>query len=192
MWHNNTIGIFISHSQMKIGMILRCHKIKILSGHMMTGVLLWLCWMIVEEYMLGCWMDECIWLECIPCGAWWPLKMAQMGWKMDFAGLMGCEKLEIFFDRSLIPFYGNLALHLWLFWWGLFVDRSCLKIFETQKVHFQLFCFSTDFNFVSISWRVWLGESLRFEGMRALFPPFFYFIGAASRIPHQSFFLQWW
>ena len=27
------------------------------------------------------------------------------------------------------------------------MDRSCLKIFEMQKVHFQLFCFSTDFNF---------------------------------------------
>ena len=39
---------------------------KTLSGHMMKGVLLWLCWMIVEKYMLGCWMDECVRLVCIP------------------------------------------------------------------------------------------------------------------------------
>ncbi len=45
---------------MKIGIISRCHKMKTLSGHMMTGVLLWLCWMIFEECMLGFWMDECI------------------------------------------------------------------------------------------------------------------------------------
>ncbi len=60
MWHGNTIGILIQRGEMKIGMILRCHKMKTLLGCMMTGVLLWLCWMTVEEYMLGCWMDECV------------------------------------------------------------------------------------------------------------------------------------
>ena len=34
------------------------------------------------------------------------------GLKMDFAGLMGCEKLEKFFDGSLIPCYGSLAKYL--------------------------------------------------------------------------------
>ncbi len=62
MWHSDMNGIFVEHGQIKIGIILRCCKMKTLSGCMMTGVLLWWCWMIVEEYMLGCWMDECIWL----------------------------------------------------------------------------------------------------------------------------------
>ncbi len=31
---------------------------------------------------------------------------------MDFNGLMGCEKLEIFFDGSRIPFHGSLAKSL--------------------------------------------------------------------------------
>ncbi len=39
---------------MKIGIILRCCNVKTLSGHMITGVLLWSCCMIVDEYML-CW-----------------------------------------------------------------------------------------------------------------------------------------
>ncbi len=43
---------------MKIGVILRCHNMKTVSGHMMTGMFLWLYLMIGEEYMLGCWMDE--------------------------------------------------------------------------------------------------------------------------------------
>ena len=59
MWHSDMIGIFVEHGQIKIGIILRC-KMKTLSGCMMTGVLLWLCWKMVEEYMLGYWMDECI------------------------------------------------------------------------------------------------------------------------------------
>ena len=42
---------------MKIGIILRCHKIKTLLGCMMTGVLLWFCWMIVEEYWGVEWMS---------------------------------------------------------------------------------------------------------------------------------------
>ncbi len=45
----------------------RCGIMKTLFGHMMTGVFLWLCCMIVVEYKLGCWMVECIWLECVPC-----------------------------------------------------------------------------------------------------------------------------
>ncbi len=98
MWHSNINGTFMEPGQMKIGMILRCHKMKTLFGCMMTGVLRWLCWMIIEEYMLGCWMDECIWLKSIPCSMWWCLKMVQMGCKMDFDGLMGCKKLEIFFQ----------------------------------------------------------------------------------------------
>ncbi len=57
-------GIFMEHGQMKIGIILRCYNVKTLSGHTMTGVLLWLCWMKVEQYMLGVgWMNL---LECIP------------------------------------------------------------------------------------------------------------------------------
>ncbi len=60
MWHSDTNGICVEHGQVKIRIILRCHKMKTLSGCMMTGVLLWLCWMIVEEYMFGCWMDEYI------------------------------------------------------------------------------------------------------------------------------------
>ncbi len=81
MWHSNMNGIFVEYSWMKIGIILRCHKMKRLFGCVMTGVFLWLCCMIVEEYMLECCMVECVWLECIACGAWWPPKMAQMGWK---------------------------------------------------------------------------------------------------------------
>ncbi len=54
MWHSDTNGIFMEHGQMKIDIIFRCHNVKTLSGHMMTSVLLWLCCMIVEEYMLGC------------------------------------------------------------------------------------------------------------------------------------------
>ncbi len=60
MWHSDMNGIFMEHGQMKIGIILKCHKMKTLFGCMMTSVLLWLCWMIVEEYKLGCWMDECV------------------------------------------------------------------------------------------------------------------------------------
>ncbi len=45
---------------MKIGIILRCRKMKTLFRCMMTGVFLWLCCMIVEEYKLGCWMVECV------------------------------------------------------------------------------------------------------------------------------------
>ncbi len=147
MWHSDMNRIFMEHGQMKIAIILRCHKMKTLFGHTMTGVFLWLCCMIVEDYKLGCWMVECVWLECIPCSVWWPPKMAQMGWKMDFADLMGCEKLEIVFDGSLIPFYGSLPKYLWLLWWCLFADQLYFKKFEMQKVRFQLFCFSTDFNF---------------------------------------------
>ena len=32
---------------------------KTLSECIVTGVLLWLCWMIVEQYILGCLMDKC-------------------------------------------------------------------------------------------------------------------------------------
>ncbi len=60
MWHSDMNGIFVEHSQMKMEIILRCHKMKTLFGCMMTSVLLWLYWMIVEQYMLGCWMDGCI------------------------------------------------------------------------------------------------------------------------------------
>ena len=60
MWYNNMNGIFMEHGQMKIGIILRCHKMKTMFGCMMTSVFLWSCCMIVEEYMLGCWMDECV------------------------------------------------------------------------------------------------------------------------------------
>ncbi len=38
MWHSNTNGIFVEHGRMKIGIILRCHKMKTLFGRMMTGV----------------------------------------------------------------------------------------------------------------------------------------------------------
>ncbi len=34
------------------------------------------------------------------------------GLKMDFDGLMGCEKLEIFFNGLQIPFHGSLAKYL--------------------------------------------------------------------------------
>ncbi len=54
------MGFFVEYGHMKIGIILRCHKMKTLFGCMMTSVLLWLCWMIVEKYMLGYWLDECI------------------------------------------------------------------------------------------------------------------------------------
>ena len=55
------------------------------------------------------------------------------------------------------------------FWWGSFADRSCLKIFKTQKVRFQLFCFSTNFNFGYIFLEgitggilvMWVGDYLR-------------------------------
>ncbi len=50
---------------------------------------------------------------------------------MDFAGLMGYEKLEFFFDGLLIPCYGSLAKYLQLLWWCSFVDRSCLKFWAT-------------------------------------------------------------
>ncbi len=60
MWHSDMNGIFMEHGWMKIGIILRCHKMKTLFGRMMTGVFLWLCCMIVEEYKFGCWMVECV------------------------------------------------------------------------------------------------------------------------------------
>ena len=60
MWHSNTNRIFVECGQMKIGIILRCHRMKTLFGHMMIGVFLWLFCMIDEECMLGYWMDECI------------------------------------------------------------------------------------------------------------------------------------
>ena len=50
---------------------------------------------------------------------------------MDFAGLMGYEKLEIFFDGLLIPCYGSLAKYLRLLWWCSFADQSCLKFWAT-------------------------------------------------------------
>ncbi len=128
----------------------------------MTGVFLWLCCMIVEEYMLGCWMDECVWLECIPCGVWWPLKMAQMGWKMDFDGLMGWEKLEIVFDALQNPFGCSHTKSLQLTWWCLFVDQSCFIFSESQKYSFG-FCVSWQIStFIINSWRVWKMQSLRY------------------------------
>ncbi len=136
---------------MKIGIILRFHKMKTLSGCMMTSVLLWLYWMIVEEYMLGCWMDECVWLECILCGVWWPLKMGQMGWKMDFDGRMGFAKLEIIFDGLWIPFHGSLARSLMVF-----VCRSIMfKIFRIAEVHlffdkFQLWFADSCYEWVNL------------------------------------------
>ncbi len=60
-------GIFMEHGQMKIGIILRCHKMKTLFGRMMTGVFHWLCCMIVKECMLGFWIVKCISPECILC-----------------------------------------------------------------------------------------------------------------------------
>ncbi len=66
---------------------------------------------------------------------------------MDFDGLMGCEKWEIFFNRSQIPFNGSLAKSLQLLWWCLFAYQSCLKFLEMQKVQFQPFCLWADFNF---------------------------------------------
>ncbi len=89
MWHSDTNGICVQHGQMNIGIILRYHNVKTLSGHMMTGVLLWFSWIIVEEHMLGYQINKCIWLECIPWSAWWPLKVVQMVGKIDFAGVMG-------------------------------------------------------------------------------------------------------
>ncbi len=62
--------------------------------------------------------------------------MAQMGCKIDFDGLMGYEKLEIFFDRSQIPFHGSLGKSLQLTWWYSFVDQLCLIFSESPKVHF--------------------------------------------------------
>ncbi len=131
----------------KIGIILRCHEMKTLFRCMMTGMFLWLCCMKVEEYILGCWMDECVWLKCVPCSVWWPLKMAQMGWKVDFDGLMGCEKFELlsmdyeFLSmvvwQSLYDYFGGICLqinHVWNFW-------------KCKKCIFNFFCFSTDFNF---------------------------------------------
>ncbi len=55
---------------------------------------------------------------------------------MDFDDLVGCEKLEFFFNRSQIPFYGSLAKSCGLPWWCLFVDQLCLKFSEMQKVPF--------------------------------------------------------
>ena len=69
------------------------------------------------------------------------------GLKNGFCWTDGLWKVRNFFDGSLIRFYGSLAKYLWLLWWCSFVDRLCLKIFEIQKVCFQLFCFSTDLNF---------------------------------------------
>ncbi len=40
MWHSDTNGISVEHGQMKIGIILRYHKMKTLFGCMMTGVFL--------------------------------------------------------------------------------------------------------------------------------------------------------
>ena len=107
----------------------------------MAGVLLWLCWMIVEEYMLVCWTDECIWLKYIPCGAWWPLMMNQMVWKMDFDRLMGWEKLKFFFNGSWFPFACCSAKSLQLPWWYLIVDQLYLIFFRIPKVHFWHFYF---------------------------------------------------
>ncbi len=50
-----------------------------------------------------------------------------------------------------------------------FADRMCLKFFKSQKVHFQLFCFSTDFNFdhrflegiTGGFFVIWVGDYLR-------------------------------
>ncbi len=108
--------------------------------------LLWLCWMIVEEYMLGCWMDESIWLECIPCGVWWHLKMVQK-WILMTDGLW---KVGIFFDRLQIPFYGSLVKSLQLTWWYSFVDWLYLICSELQKVHFWLFLFLAKFQLSSL------------------------------------------
>ena len=72
-------------------------------------------------------------------------------------------------NGSWIPFHGSLAKYLQLLWWYLFVDRSCLKNFEIQKVHFQLSCLWTNFNFAFFiplnnrkpifwiwSWKLWM------------------------------------
>ncbi len=129
MWHSNMNGIFVEDGQMKIGIILRCYKMKTLFGCMMIGVFLWLCCMIVEEYILGCWMDECIWLKCIPCSVWWPLKMAQMGWKMAFDRLMGCEKLEFFLTDCEFLFF--------LLFGKVFV--TTLVVFVCGSIVFKIF-----------------------------------------------------
>ncbi len=78
-------------------------------------------------------------------------------------------KVGIFFNGLWIPFDGSLAKSLWLLWWCLFADWSCLKFFKMQKVHFQLFCFLTDFNFEHRCLRVWLGQSLTWFGDNRLF-----------------------
>ncbi len=161
MWDRETYGFFVEHGQMKIGIILRCRKIKTLFGCMMTGVFLWLCCMIVKEYKLGCWMVECIWLECVMCCVWWPLKMAQMGWKMDFDGMMGCEKLELYFNGVWTPFYCRLAEYLWLLWWCLFADWSCLKKkLKCKKCIFNFFVSQPISTLITDSWG--LGEFLRY------------------------------
>ncbi len=69
------------------------------------------------------------------------------GLRNGFCWTDGLWKVGIFFNRSWIPCNGSLAKYVQLLWYCLFVDQSCLKIFIMQKVHFQLFCFSTDFNF---------------------------------------------
>ncbi len=150
MWHSNINGIFVQHGQMKIGIILRCCKMKTLFGCMMTGVLLWLCCMIVKEYILGCWMDVCVWLKCIPCDIWWPLKMAQMVWKMDFDGLMDWEKLKFFSTdhefhlmvvwQSHYNYLGGVCLwinHVWNFW----KHKKCIFNFFVSQLISTLFPF---------------------------------------------------
>ncbi len=67
------------------------------------------------------------------------------GLKMDFDGLTGCEKLEIFFNRSRIPFHSSLAKSLQLTWWYSFVDQLCLIFSESQKSAFLTFLFLEKF-----------------------------------------------
>ena len=113
----------------------------------MTSVFLWLCWMIVKEYMLGIgWMSafDSSAFHAVHDDLWRWVKWAK---KMDFDRLMGFEKLEILFKRLQIPCNSGLAKSLWLLWWCLFADQSCLIFWESQKVHFWLFCSLKIFNF---------------------------------------------
>ncbi len=105
-------------------------------------------------------MDECIGLECMPCGAWWPLKMAQMVWKKDFDGLMAWEKLTKIFNGLWIPFDCSKANSLQLPWWCLFADQLCSTFLEMQKCIFNFFVSWLISTLITDSLTVWLVHSL--------------------------------
>ncbi len=123
MWHSETIGICIQHGQ--VSQTWKHCWIQ------MTGMLLWLCQIKVEQYMLGCWMGECISLKYVLTGMWWPPKMVQKVYNMDHGGLMRWNIWKIWIDIEQNDFSCCKARSLQLTWWNLFVNwlQLWLQIF---------------------------------------------------------------